>query len=432
MKNKFIYIILIGLLSNFGVFAQELLTLEQAISIGLEKNYDIEISKQQTQIAETANTWGMAGRYPTIGFMASTKLSSDVTNTDTTDPALNTVVGANFQWLLFGGMRVSAKKSILNLQHDLAQGTEQLQIENSIKDIILAYYSVVIESKLSELYGDVLTLSKDRYQREKMAYEIGVTDTYNLVQAESAYLSDKKLHVQQQRMVKLMTYQLNTLINTEVEKQWLIDTNIPIPESNYSLPLMEEMMLSSNSSIKNQYINQRITEQNIREAKSNLYPSISIVGDAGFSNMYPASKIPSIPNNQFVIGIGATVNYNIYSGGVVKKNIQISKLNNEILQIATQKMELYLTSQLHSSYDSYLYNRELVELGTREMTVAKTSLDLSYDKYTNGAISSFDFRQIQVVYSQAVYSQMRYMFELIKSNTELLQITGGILTSIHK
>lgn len=425
MKNKFIYILLFALLSASYANAQEQLTLEKAISIGLKQNFDIAISKQQTNVADMANTWGMAGRYPTISLGASTLYNSAIADDAS---SLNSDAGVNFNWVLFGGMRVTAKKSILNLQYDLAKGSEQLQVENSIKSIILGYYSVLIEQRLMELNADVLKLSEDRYKREKVAYSIGGTDTYALVQAESAYLSDQKQNIQQQRMVNVTIYQLNSLLNVDTATEWTFDTELPIPNVEYSLPLMKDMMLSNNKTIKNQYINQRISEENIKQAQSAIYPTVSIMGEAAYRGAYQRVGGISTNTDAFGLGIGASVNFNLYNGGVVKRNIQISKLNNEISETASKKMEQFLITQLFRSYDAYNYNREIVALGEKEVKASKISLDLSYEKFTNGTISSFDFRQVQLAYLQTVYSQMKYTSELINANAELVQLIGGLVS----
>ena len=429
MKTK-IFISIIALLTVVGsANGQEHLSLENAILIGLKRNFDIEISKQATTIAETANTWGMAGRYPSVGLNASSFYGGDVINSGSPS-SLSSSAGANFNWLLFGGMRVNAKKSILGLQHDLAKGTEQLQVEMTLKNIILAYNAVIIEKKLSELYMDMLLLSEDRYNRDKIAYEIGAADTYALVQSESAYLSDKKRSLQQERALKSLVYQLNTLLNVDIHYQWTFATEIVIPKDEYSIDTMTEMMLANNTTIKNQYANQQIAQERIRETKSYLYPNVSLQGSAEYGNMNTFGNAPVAMNgNTLNLGIGATVSFNLFNGSVARRNVEISKINSKISELTTQNMELYLTSQLLSNYDSYIYTKELVELGDQEVKAVKVSLDLSYEKFTNGSISSFDFRQVQLIYFQAIFNQMTSVYELIKSNTELIQMIGGLTST---
>ncbi|MFT7155592.1 MAG: outer membrane protein, partial [Parvicella sp.] len=63
-----ILLILTGVIfSTSNISAQEDLSLENAIKIGLVQNFDIQLTQKGIEINELQNTWGQAGRYPTIG-----------------------------------------------------------------------------------------------------------------------------------------------------------------------------------------------------------------------------------------------------------------------------------------------------------------------------------------------------------------------------
>ena len=53
-------------LSSIAASAQDALSLSDAIQMGLQRNYDIQIQQKSVQIASNNNSWGEAGRYPTI------------------------------------------------------------------------------------------------------------------------------------------------------------------------------------------------------------------------------------------------------------------------------------------------------------------------------------------------------------------------------
>ena len=74
------YIILL-LLPNL-LFAQKELTLMDAIKIGLQENYDIQISAKNKKISQINNNWANAGALPTISLSAKKEeaLSDQSTN----------------------------------------------------------------------------------------------------------------------------------------------------------------------------------------------------------------------------------------------------------------------------------------------------------------------------------------------------------------
>ncbi len=426
-KLKYILIALCFGVVKFG-FSQEQLSLPKALEIGLKQNFDIQLSLQTSSIASLNNTWEAAGRYPNIGIVGTSNYSNNLIK-DNSPATLNSNLRLNTSWLLFGGMQVNINKSILNLQYNLAKGTESIQVENTIKEIILSYYSIVIEKRLYGVYSDLVKLSKDRYEREKMAYDMGGTDTYNLIQAESAYLTDQKQLIKQEQNLKALVYRINLVMNVELDTQWQIEDSIDLPSESYIFEDMQDKMLANNKNIKNQYINQQISEQNISLSKSALYPTIALNAEMGYGNTHINSALssPSQSINSLNGGVGISLNYDIYKSGKIKRGIAISKINNEIESTKTEKMVQTLTNALMTTLDSYNFTKRLVEIGNRDIEVAKVNMDLSYEKYSNGSISSFDFRQTQVAYAQSIYSQSQMVYQLINSNTNLIQLIGGLV-----
>ncbi|MEP7321469.1 MAG: TolC family protein, partial [Saprospiraceae bacterium] len=63
MKNYFLFSIL--LLSNI-IVAQEILKLDDAISLALKQNPNILVAANEKELAEVANNWYAAGRIPTV------------------------------------------------------------------------------------------------------------------------------------------------------------------------------------------------------------------------------------------------------------------------------------------------------------------------------------------------------------------------------
>ena len=69
-KGALLLLIFLCYLSNI---AQDslYLSLSDAIKIGLKQNYDIQLSKKNVEINKVLNTWGEAGRLPTINLSGS-------------------------------------------------------------------------------------------------------------------------------------------------------------------------------------------------------------------------------------------------------------------------------------------------------------------------------------------------------------------------
>ena len=70
--NKFFYIIFC---IPFYLNGQDSLSLGEAIQIGLQKNYDIQLTAKNIEINTLFNSWGEAGRMPQVNILETTAAS---------------------------------------------------------------------------------------------------------------------------------------------------------------------------------------------------------------------------------------------------------------------------------------------------------------------------------------------------------------------
>ena len=104
------------ILTSFSLFGQENLSLSQAIEMGLNNSFQIQISEVNTQIAQNNNNWGMSGKYPTVNFSITLPNSfTDQNNPTSFLPELSAfstglTPAIEAQWVLFDGYRVRFTK----------------------------------------------------------------------------------------------------------------------------------------------------------------------------------------------------------------------------------------------------------------------------------------------------------------------------------
>ncbi|MFW6103735.1 MAG: TolC family protein, partial [Bacteroidota bacterium] len=113
---------------------EDALNLSSALEKALENNYGIIISESQANIAGLNNTWGTAGRYPSVGFDASSSNNMEPINNSSANRLYGSI-GMN--WTLFDGYRVNITKGKLDKLENLAKGRSAVVVENTIQNVIL-------------------------------------------------------------------------------------------------------------------------------------------------------------------------------------------------------------------------------------------------------------------------------------------------------
>ena len=173
---------------NMASQAQEALSLSEAIRLGLEKNYDIRIQEQQTEIAANNNSWGEAGLYPNLNFILG-QSNSITDNVKTASPfqaqgpSVNNSITPEVElnWTLFNGFKVRiTKKKLAELESE-SSGNADIVISNTIQAIILGYYNAVLEYERMLVFEESKKLSSDKYRYLELKKTYGAAVTSDLL-----------------------------------------------------------------------------------------------------------------------------------------------------------------------------------------------------------------------------------------------------------
>jgi len=427
----YILLLILNILISGKINAQQSITLQDAISIGLENNYGIRIEKSNVEIAQKQNNWQYAGAYPSINFGMGFNNSFNERNnafneTSVVQPSLRV------NWTLFNGFAVRINKSRFGLLESLSEGNSVMVIENTIQAIILGYYKIVLEKERLSVMKEVMDLSKDRYDYIQNRKDLGAGTTYELLQAKNAWLTDKSNFLNQQMIYRSAMRELGYLLGQKnVNEYTPADTLAPVL-NNYTLSDLKNKMESNNTTLKNQYLNLALLEKNIDYEKSGRFPALTFSGGSNY-NYYPEKMNDSYDNLQalnktFSFYANFALSFNIYNGNRVHTNIKIAEIEKEIGDIRLEDMKHQLNNRLLNMYDLFEVRKELAVVAHENLETAKLNLEISTDKYKNGVINSFNFRDIQRSYLTTALYELSALYQLIASHTDLVRLTGGIIT----
>lgn len=431
MKN--ILIFLIFLPTSFALIGQEELNLADAIKLGLAKNYDILIAKKNSEISENNNSWGQAGIYPSIDInLQQGNNLSDQSNNPTafiqkTIRSHSLQSGVNVNWTLFNGFKVIANKEKLDLLQTQSEGNATIVIENTIQGIILSYYFAKLQLEKTALLKNVLTLSKDKYEYQKIKQSLGTAVTVDLLQFETSYLADSSNFIMQELAYKNAIRNMNLFMGVDIEKKWTLSTKLSTEMPIFESTELVEKMNSNSSNLKNQLLNLELSKQDLKIAKANLYPVVSF--NLGAQNT----------NSTFVLGPlsqnGSTLNYfgnftlafRLFDGGKIKTAIKNVKVQEEITNLTIEKTKLQLNQELQIQLENYNTRTAIFSINKKAFEASKKNLEIAHLKENSGLINSFNLRDIELAYLRAGVSLFDAMYSIIDAKTNLTKLTGGII-----
>ena len=420
------------------VQAQYPLSLADAIKTGLENNFQIRIAQQNYEIAALTNTQGAAGRWPSITLGLNNANRYD--NTPTFDSTsfkftrdgkyTNSLVPyVNLQWLLFDGFSVTMNKQKLDLLEDYSAGYSTIVIENTLQAIILGYYYALLEEERLRVLNNVKDLSGDRYAYEMMRKKLGSAVTFEVLQAKNSFLSDSTNYLLQKLNVKNAFLYLKLLLGEPPSVQFTLVDTFQVETQQYILSDLMNKMYSSNTNLLNQYINQEILKKDVSIARSNLWPTLSMNAGTDFTQSWSDFEKSEANTYLFDYYANFSLSFNLFNGGNTRRAIETTRINEKIGSLEIQDLKQSLENLLVNQFELYRIRTQLLEVAQVNLESAQLNMEIATEKYRNGTINSFNFRDVQLIYLNAASKKLNAIYDLIDSQTELLRLTGGIVSN---
>ena len=434
------YIILI-LFPNL-LIAQTELSLMDAIKIGMQENYDIQLSSKNKRISEINNNWANAGALPTINLSAKKEEGlSDQTNNPTSfmpyELRSTSINGnTNVSWTLFNGFAIRVNKAKLRNLEEISSNNATLTIENTIQGIILQYYNCVLQKERLELLQKVVRLADNRLEYQQTKYDIGVSSKIDLLQIENAMLTDSSNLIMQELNYNNAIKNLNLTLGKEIETTWSFTDEIDTEIQLFSYENLKASTLADNTNIKNQYYNIQLAKQDIRLSKAVFYPMISVNSGAAYNeSTYDIGELSNTMDNtgeSINYFANFSVNFRLFDGGKLYSTLRKVKVQKEINDLEYEKVKREVLHQLSLTNDKYNSRISALSLNQKAFKIAETNYALARDKLNRGVINSFMHRDIEIAFITSGINAQQAAYNLMESKIALLKITGGIIQSYEQ
>ena len=430
-KNYLLFLLILAtaLYSN----AQEVLTVEEAVKIALENNYQIKTAKNDLRMDETAVTPGQAGMLPQV--TASIVDNNSVQNLSQTrvdgteverDNAKNSNLsyGVALDWTIFDGLRMFANYEQLKETEKLGEAELKQAILGKVGDVMTTYYDLVQQQQQLSALDSTLLISEQRVELAQNRFTIGKASKLEVLNAQVDLNTDKTQMQRQQELHK----NTKILLNEQLARDLKIDFKV-IPEifvdQQLNLEELENQVVEENPQLQAEKISKRLSELQLKQIKASRYPSIYVTTGYNIGNSTSELGFSTrSQSNGFNYGFGASLN--LFDGFNQNRNEKIGKIALENAEIAIAEQEQSLTSMVNSTYQTYLTNISLMELEEKNESIAKENLDITVEKYRIGIIPTIEFRTAQLNYINAKVRNSNAKYQAKVSEIILKQLAGNL------
>ncbi|GJM27526.1 MAG: transporter [Cyclobacteriaceae bacterium] len=403
--------------------AQQRLTLDDCVQIGLANNISIKKVNNNFLIAEANEKQSKLEYLPRVSASSNYNISHGLTNDPTTfEPVTATTKSStpslNMDFNIFNGMRTRnfARKSTMVRQ---AADFDAAQTRDDIELAITASYLLVISDRENiKVAQERLDLLSNQLNRAERRVEAGVANMEQVFNLRSQIANEKlnKVTLENQyksdRLSLLQTLLLDPSLDYRIEDVSLLSRSI-----DTTIPEYQELLksvLAYSPGLKSAGLGIEASKLDLAMAKADRLPSLNMRAAYGstFSSNNQDGYLDQLNLNEQKF-LGLALNIPIFDRNRIKNNVHVSNINISNTELDYEQVRIDLVNSMQQAYLDLVAAHSTYEAARENLSALEQSFKFAESRYNSG---NTDFYS----YLESLNNKNRAEIDLINSRYSFL------------
>lgn len=431
-----------------AALAQSTLSLQQAVSMALEKNPQRKMALADQRAAVAGVQEARAGLLPRISFTESATRGNDpvyvfgtllrqqrFTTANFALNALNTPTPiGNFSsrfsgnWNLFDSFaNVKSVARAKDLQQAAGHQLERADQETILR-VVQAYLGLLLAEKQQEVAGQAVKTAQSILDRSQARYQSGVVVQSDLLSAQVRLASRQEELIRARNNVAFAAAQLDTAMGVPADQQFQLSQSLSegsLPQA--ALTDLENRALASRPDLKQIEAQQMAQEKSVSIARSAFGPKLNAFG--GWET--DSAVFSQVQGNNWVAGLELQVD--LFQGGAKKAQLTRERALEERIAAARQAAGDQVRLEVRRTYYDFDSARQQVGVAQAAVGQAAESMRINQNRYDAGITTITDLltmeeatRRAQTDYWEAVY-RLRTSYANLELATGTLSASSPVI-----
>lgn len=441
MKRLFVLSVLF---SSITASAQRMLTLDEAIAIALKNNFDIQLSKNDSMVAQLNNSYRNAAFYPTLN--ATTGITFNNNDqlqkfSDGTTRERNGVKSSNLQaalslnWTLFDGMKMFATRDKVAEFVKLGELGIKNQVVNTVAEVINTYYNIVRLKQQVKAVDEQISINEERVKLAEYKLDIGVGAKPDVLQGKVDLNAQKALKLEQMTAIEQQKEILNQLLNAKMAAAdnpstfYEVSDSIPI-NSTLSLGDVQAGIESTNPGLLLSKKNIEIARLTLKERIADRYPTVGFSSNYNFTktdNKAVVNPFQPLFSRNKGFNYGFTASIPIFNRYNVKRLVQQAQLDINYQQLVYDNQRSILNLNVINAFKDYEQQKKALALEEENILLARENVNIVLQVYKLNSTTLIQLKEAQLSLQQAYNRLIAARYNAKLAETELMRLKGDLV-----
>lgn len=423
-------------LTAFSAFAQanELLTLEEAVSLALRNNRAVQIStlgvdKTRNALREARSkanftiqgnaTYTRFDRVAEARFGPQTVRIGNIENR-TARITLTQII--DISGLVRTAMR-AANVTLTVSELELARTRN-----DTILQVVQAYQGVARADEFVRVAEEALRNAQERLRLVRAQVDAGVAAQFDLLRAETAVAQADQAVLNARNQRELAAAALNNLLGRDLDAPVQVVKPARLPEE--TLPPLETLTQQAYENRPELIAARRgvdLAQIGIETARRSLLPNIVLTGQADFNLNTSAFN----PRRETYTGV-AVLSVPIWDGGIARAREAQARDDLQIAQLRLQQAREGVALEVRQAYLNLQDAQKRLAVAQKGLEQATEALRLARVRFEAGVSPQLEISDAELAFTQAQTNLVNAQFDYLDAYAALLRAVGAIETQYRR
>ena len=425
-------------LSLSSTCTAQLISVDEAIELALEKNFDVRVQRATAESAYNDNRFANGAFLPQINATGSYLKNSNDSRSVTFANLERKVNGArstnlngsaSLFWPIFDGGKMFATRQRFAELASLGDVNVKNQMMNSVAAVITNYYNIVRQKQQLKAIQELIGVNLVRVQLAEKKLQVGTGGKPELLQAKVDYNAQRILELQQETLIQQLKDQLNGLLGMGLPDIYEISDSIPI---NLNLT-MEEIISgieNTNSALLAAKKNIEIAEIIVRENRASRSPIIGLTASYNYGkteNTLATSPFSLQYSRNQGYNYGASITVPILNGFNVNRLVNQAKITRDRIKTLYEQQKAIAIVGVRNAFVSYENAKKALQIEEENILVARENAYISLESFKRGVATYIELRTAQQTSLDTETQLILARYNAKAAETELLRLKGALL-----